>query len=197
MEDVAKGVGLTFTAERSDEACTFASIDILYYIYGVLHSPTYRETYKEFLSIDFPRVPYPSDAENFWQLVAFGGELRQIHLLESPKLAAQIKVLSLGYPMSGDNTVTRKMTKTSMGFEPDEADSSIGKVWINDTQYFSNVPLIAWEFYIGGYQPAQKWLKDRRERTLDHNDIKHYMNIIAALSLTADIMQQIDAIDVV
>ncbi|MGP4848811.1 type ISP restriction/modification enzyme, partial [Marinobacter sp. 1Y8] len=135
--------------------------------------------------------------DTFWQLVALGGELRQIHLLESPKLVAQIKALSLGYPISGNNAVTRKMTKTSIGFEPDEADSSIGKVWLNDTQYFTNVPLVAWEFYIGGYQPAQKWLKDRQGFTLNMSDVKHYWNIIAALSLTADMMQQIDAIDVV
>jgi len=197
VADIAKAIGLTSTNEKTDEAGTFAPIDILDYIYAVLHSPTYRETYKEFLKIDFPRVPYPSDADTFWQLVALGGELRQIHLLESPKLAEQIKTLSLGYPKAGDNSVIRKMTKTSVGFDPDETDSSIGKVWLNDDQYFSNVPLIAWEFYIGGYQPAQKWLKDRRERSLDHNDIRHYMNIIAALSLTDAIMQQINGIETV
>ncbi len=197
VADIAKGIGLTFTNEKTAEAGTFAPIDILDYIYAVLHSPTYRETYKEFLKIDFPRVPYPSDADTFWQLVALGSELRQIHLLESPKLAAQTKALGIGYPVGGDNAVTRKMTKTSIGFEPDEADSSIGKVWLNDTQYFTNVPLIAWEFYIGGYQPAQKWLKDRQGRTLDINDVRHYMNIIAALSLTADVMQRIDNIKLV
>ena len=197
VADIAKGIGLTFTNEKEDTAGTFAPIDILDYIYAVLHSPTYRETYKEFLKIDFPRVPYPSDADTFWQLVALGSELRQIHLLESPKLAAQTKALGIGYPVGGDNAVTRKMTKTSIGFEPDEADSSIGKVWLNDTQYFTNVPLIAWEFYIGGYQPAQKWLKDRQGRTLDINDVRHYMNIIAALSLTNELMQQIDDINVV
>lgn len=197
VADIAKGIDLTFTNEKEATAGTFAPIDIFDYIYAVLHSPTYRETYKEFLKIDFPRVPYPRDADTFWQLVALGGELRQIHLLESPKLAAEIKALSLGYPMAGDNQVTRKMTKTSIGFEPDEADSSIGKVWLNDTQYFTNVPLVAWEFYIGGYQPAQKWLKDRQERTLDVNDVRHYMNIIAALSLTHELMQQIDTIDVI
>ena len=197
LADIAKAVKLTFSNEKSDEAGTFAPIDILDYIYAVLHSPIYRETYKEFLKIDFPRVPYPSDAETFWQLIVLGGELRQIHLLESPKLGVQIKALSLGYPMAGDNTVTRKMTTTSIGFEPDTADSSIGKVWINDAQYFSNIPLIAWEFYIGGYQPAQKWLKDRQNRTLNMSDIKHYMNIIASLSLTDELMKQIDEIDVV
>lgn len=197
VADIAKGIGLSFTNEKEDTAGTFAPIDILDYIYAVLHSPTYRETYKEFLKIDFPRVPYPRNANTFWQLVALGSELRQIHLLESPKLATQTKALGIGYPVGGDNAVTRKMTKTSVGFEPDEVDSSIGKVWLNDTQYFTNVPLVAWEFYIGGYQPAQKWLKDRQGRTLDMSDVRHYMNIIAALSLTADVMQQIDEIDVV
>ena len=200
VADIAKAIGLTFTNEKADNAdnnATFAPIDILDYIYAVLHSPTYRETYKEFLKIDFPRVPYPSDADTFWQLVALGGELRQIHLLESPKLGEQIKALSLGYPMAGDNAVTRKLTEKSGDFRIDDVDSSIGKVWINDDQYFNNVPLVAWEFYIGGYQPAQKWLKDRRERTLDHHDIKHYLNIIASLSLTNELMQQIDNINVV
>ena len=201
VADIAKAIGLTFTNEKeatgADKTTTFAPIDILDYIYAVLHSPTYRETYKEFLKIDFPRVPYPNDADTFWQLVALGGELRQIHLLESPKLAAQTKALGIGYPVGGDNAVTRKMTKNSVGFEPDEVDNSIGKVWLNDTQYFTNVPLIAWEFYIGGYQPAQKWLKDRQGRTLDISDVKHYMNIIAALSLTNELMQQIDNINVV
>ena len=197
VADIAQAIGLTFTNEKEDTAGTFAPIDILDYIYAVLHSPTYRETYKEFLKIDFPRVPYPRDTDTFWQLVALGGELRQIHLLESPKLAAQTKALGIGYPVGGDNAVTRKMTKNSVGFEPDEVDNSIGKVWLNDTQYFTNVPLIAWEFYIGGYQPAQKWLKDRQGRTLDISDVKHYMNIIAALSLTNELMQQIDDINVV
>lgn len=197
VADIAKAIDLTFTNEKEATAGTFAPIDILDYIYAVLHCPTYYQTYKEFLNIDFPRVPYPNDADTFWQLVALGSELRQIHLLESPKLAAQIKALSIGYPISGDNCVTRKMTKTSIGFEPNEADSSIGKVWLNDTQYFTNVPLVAWEFYIGGYQPAQKWLKDRHDRTLDHHDIQHYRNIIAALSLTNELTQQIDKISVV
>ena len=71
-----------------------------------------------------------------------------------------------------------------------------GKVWINDTQYFDNVPKGVWEFYIGGYQPAQKWLKDRNGRTLKFEDILHYQKIIVALSETARIMKEIDAIEI-
>lgn len=83
VKDMAKGLGLTFTNEKEDTPDTFAPIDLLDYIYAVLHSPTYREKYKEFLKIDFPRVPYPIDKAKFWQLVKLGGEIRQIHLLES------------------------------------------------------------------------------------------------------------------
>ncbi len=63
---------------------------------------------------------------------------------------------------------------------------------INKTQYFSEVPETAWNFYIGGYQPAQKWLKDRKNRTLNHDDIIHYQKIILALFETARLMKEID-----
>ena len=156
----------------------FAPIDILDYIYAVLHSPTYREKYKEFLKIDFPRVPYPKDIETFWQLVKLGGELRQIHLLESPT----VEKYFTKYPIDGDNVVCKPKYEN-------------GNVFINDTQYFANVPEIAWNFFIGGYQPAQKWLKDRKERTLEFDDILHYQKIIVALTETDRIRKEIDKIE--
>ena len=61
-------------------------------------------------------------------------------------------------------------------------------------QYFDNVPEIAWNFYIGGYQPAQKWLKDRKERELNFDDILHYQKIIVALFQTDKLMNEIDKI---
>ena len=77
---------------------------------------------------------------------------------------------------------------------PSEGSGEVGKVYINDTQYFSNVPEIAWELYIGGTQPAQKWLKDRKDRTLDFGDILHYQKIIVALTETDRLMKEIDKI---
>jgi len=71
---------------------------------------------------------------------------------------------------------------------------SENKVWINDTQYFDNVPQVAWEFYIGGYQPAQKWLKDRKGRNLSFDDVLHYQKIIVALVNTDRIMKEIDGL---
>lgn len=39
--------------------------EILGYIYAVLHAPTYRSRYSEFLRIDFPRIPFPEARADF------------------------------------------------------------------------------------------------------------------------------------
>jgi len=149
--------------------------EIFDYVYSVLHSSSYREKYKEFLKIDFPRVPYPKNAKSFKKLATFGAYLRSIHLLESPKLNQFITT----YPIVGSDTVEKLAYKKE-------------KVFINSEQYFGNVPEVAWNFYIGGYQPAQKWLKDRKGRTLTNSDIEHYQKIIVALTETNKIMRNID-----
>lgn len=168
--EIAARIGLTFTDEKEETSGTFAPLDVLDYIYAVLHSPSYREKYKEFLKIDFPRVPFPKDAATFRRLADLGGELRLVHLLDAPVVARFLTT----YPNGGDNRVTRKMTAANVGFELTDAENETGRVWINDEQFFGEVPRVAWEFYIGGYQPAQKWLKDRVGRTLNYEDIAHY-----------------------
>lgn len=188
---IAENLGLTFTNEKESTENTFAPIDILDYIYAVLHSPTYREKYKEFLKIDFPRVPYPKDQDTFWALVKLGGEIRQIHLLKSPKIEQYITQ----YPIDGDNVVGKP--KYVPIPKNEETGVLQGNVFINDSQYFANVPLTAWKFYIGGYQPAQKWLKDRKDRKLEFDDILHYQKIIVALSETNRLMKEIDKIEII
>ncbi len=66
---------------------------------------------------------------------------------------------------------------------------NVGRVYINETQYFGDVPETAWNFYIGGYQPAQKWLKDRKGRTLNFEDIEHYQKIVKVLDETRRVME--------
>ncbi len=150
---------------------------ILDYIYAVLHCPSYREKYREFLKIDFPRVPYPRDRESFLALVALGGELRSLHLLESSKVEDFIT----SYPLSGDNVV-------------EAVKYADEKVFINATQYFGGVPESVWTHPIGGYMPAQKWLKDRKGRTLTNDDIMHYQRMIVALAETARVMEEVDGV---
>ncbi|HBR12115.1 MAG TPA: DNA methyltransferase [Chryseobacterium sp.] len=194
VEKMAKDLGLHFSPERPDyshqteETNQFYPEDILDYIYAVLHSPSYREKYKEFLKIDFPRVPYPKDAKTFWKLVELGKQIREIHLLESPVVEHYITQ----YPIDGDNIVEKPMFVIQNGAK--QSEESLGNVYINSTQYFANVPVTAWNFYIGGYQPAQKWLKDRKGRTLDFEDILHYQKIIVALTETDRLMKEVDNI---
>lgn len=182
VNKIATDMGLFFAPEESKgttvETNQLTPLNILDYIYAVLHSPKYREKYKEFLKIDFPRVPYPKDQKTFFDLVELGSQLREIHLLENPIVNKYITQ----YPEDGDNVVTKPLYKD-------------GKVYINDTQFFANVPEVAWNFYIGGYQPAQKWLKDRKGRELSYEDILHYQRIIVALKETDGIMGRIDLIE--
>ena len=147
------------------------------YCYGVLHDKNYREQYKEFLKIDFPRIPYPKDNEELQHYATIGKHLRELHLLESPELQA----LVTSFPIAGNNTITEIK-------RVDTGQKDKGNVYINDTQYFADVPLKAWEAYIGGYQPAQKWLKDRKGQTLSYNDIIHYQQMIVALQKTQEII---------
>ncbi|MCX6746490.1 MAG: N-6 DNA methylase [Candidatus Parcubacteria bacterium] len=150
--------------------------NVLDYIYAVLHSLNYREKYKEFLKIDFPRVPYPKNEKQFFALTKLGEELRHLHLLESSKVNKFITTFSV----AGDDLVEK------VKFED-------GKVFINKTQYFGGVPEAVWNFYIGGYQPAQKWLKDRKARKLTSDDMEHYQKMIVAMGETIRIMKEIDS----
>jgi len=147
--------------------------DIFDYIYGVLHSPRYREKYKEFLKVDFPRIPYPKNADEFEHYKDCGHRLRELHLMR--------------------NVPTSKVTFEGKGdFDVKKVRWENECVYINDTQYFANVPIEAWNFYIGGYQPAQKWLKDRKDRTLSTDEMKHYEKIIRVLLETKSIMDSMD-----
>jgi len=177
VQTIAEKLGLRFTPEKTNDTNTFTPLDLLDYIYATLHSPAYRKKFREFLKIDFPRVPYPRDKKQFSALAKLGAELRALHLMESEKLDKPTAT----YPATGDNIVT------AVKFDG-------GKVWISKTQHFARVPKAAWDFYIGGYQPAQKWLKDRKGRKLSPQDVVHYQKIIAALVATAAIMARIDEV---
>lgn len=177
IRQIADKLGLHFTPEKTKDANTFGPLDILDYIYAILHSPAYRIKFREFLKTDFPHVPFPANKTQFCKLVKLGAELRALHLMESAKL----ETLMTSYPEVGDNVVS------AIAYEK-------GKVWINETQYFAKVPKKAWDFYIGGYQPAQKYLKERKGRALSYDEINHYQKIIIALTETGRIMERIDKV---
>ncbi len=175
----------------SPDSLSFSPEDIFNYAYAVFHSPTYRARYAEFLKIDFPRLPLTSNYLLFFRLARLGESLVELHLLEKDIES------DVAFPEKGSNEVEfvkfietpENEAKTS---EIQNLKSEIGQVWINKTQYFENVPENAWNFHIGGYQVLQKWLKDRKGRTLAFDDLEHYAKVVSALSQTIELMTAID-----
>lgn len=165
--------------------------DVLAYVYAVLHAPSYRSRYAGFLKSDFPRIPLSvrvggdsavtQDFPSVWcALLPLGKELLDLHLLKSVPAKLQVK-----FPAQGNNEVEKPRYETVNG---------TGRVWINATQYFDGVPIQTWLFKVGGYQVCEKWLKDRKGRELSFDDIQHYGKVVAALTRTRALMQEIDAV---
>ncbi len=173
---MGKALGISASSKSKEQILT--PEHILYYAYAVFHSFGYRNRYAEFLKTDFPRLPLTSSLELFRELARLGGELVALHLLESPKLNDFLTSFS----GEGDNSIPKKPTWKD------------GAVWINASQRFEGVPEAVWNFHIGGYQVCEKWLKDRKGRTLSTEDIAHYQRIVVALNETIRLMAEIDRI---
>lgn len=146
------------------------------YIYGLLHTPSYRNLYASYLKIDYPKIRYPKNKDEFYKYANLGRELREIHTLFKNNYETNIN-----FPVCGDNKVEKPVYKNE-------------KIYINEYQYFENVSLDTWNCYIGGYQPAQKWLKDRKGEELKYDDIKIYSNLCHILKETLVIMKRLDEI---
>lgn len=177
LEELSEKLKMGFVSEEmGDLKKTYGPEEVFHYLYAILHSPTYRTRYSGFLKIDFPRIPLTSRPELFASLCVLGQELVSIHLLEKDL------PISTTFPVPGENIVE------SIRYDPEGK----GRVWINGAQYFEKISQEIWDFHIGGYQVCQKWLKDRKGRPLEYQDLIHYQKIVAALSETISLQEKID-----
>jgi len=169
--------------------CTTA----FHFIYGVLHSHSYRARYESALQEAFPRIPITTDAELYLQIASFGADLVALHLLEDTYPGASW--VGASPPNSLGAGLTRLNEKSALEVEPKFPKLIDGRVWISRHAWLiEGIPEEVWKFDIGGYQPAQKWLKDRRGRTLTTENIEHYKRIVTAISETIRIMGEIDEV---
>ena len=153
--------------------------EIFFYIYAILYANIYRTKYAEFLRSDFPRVPFTKKPELFSKMATYGKRLVQLHLLQSADLNPPIAK----FRGKGDNNVEKL-----------RYDNKEKSVYFNQSQCFEGISKGVWEYQIGGYQVCNKWLKDRRGRTLSTDDIKHYCRIATAIQKTIEIQKNIDGI---
>lgn len=201
IASVAAHLGMTYVEDGTgDLHADFGPEDVFHYLYAVLHSPMYRSRYAEFLKTDFPRVPLTRDTALFRILCARGKELVALHLMESPALAHAIT----RYPIPGSDTIEKGYPRYYPVGEMEPGTSTVlteSRLYINKgdaragirAQYFAGIPQEVWDFHIGGYQVCEKWLKDRRGRTLTNDDLTHYERIVVALAETIRLMDAIDA----
>ena len=155
--------------------------EIFSYLYAILHSPTYRKTYLEFLKIDFPRIPFVKDYATFERFSILGQALIDMHLL---KTSSPDETVS--FPKEGTDAVD------TVRFV--EGTEAIGRIHINKTQYFDHIPTDIWTFHIGGYQVLDKWLKSRKDRVLSYQEKEMFKEIISVLKFTLQQMQRIDEV---
>ena len=153
--------------------------EVFYYIYAVLYSNLYRKKFEEFLKIDFPKVPFTKDYTLFRKVSNIGKELADLHLLNSPLLNNPATKFE-----GGDGEFVKKW----------HYDSKLKRIYINEKQFFTNVAPEVWDYFIGGYQVLDKWLKDRKDKSLSSEEINHYIKVIEALKHTLEIQTNIDKI---
>jgi predicted helicase len=183
IAEFSERLGMTFkTDDVGDKVTNFGPKDVFNYMYAVFHSPTYRSRYAEFLKSDFARLPLTSNANLFRALSDLGAELVALHLLKKNAPA------STTFPITGSQTVE------AVRYTEPSQESEQSRVWINPEQYFEGVTPAVWNFHIGGYQVASKWLKDRKGRKLTYDELAHYQQVIAALTETINLMDKIDAV---
>ncbi len=197
-----EATGLKFIPdERGDLRRTIGPKDIFHYVYAILHSPTYRRRYADFLKNDFPRIPETQDRQLFADLAALGENLVDTHLLQ----ARDVTGSTINYPVPGSNEVEPGHPRY---IPPGRADPPLskpahtGRVYLNAAhrqtgspgQYFENIPPEVWDFTIGGYRVCEKWLRDRRNRSLAYDEIQTYKKIVESLGSTIRLMSQIDGV---
>ncbi len=158
--------------------------ELLYYIYAILHSNRYRMSYKPYLDYNFPHIPLPQK-ETYHQLAILGKQLTDLHLMR----LSSAWTVETTYNGKGDSKVE------TFSFEKKTTQEGNGRVRINLTQYFDNIPEEAYNFHVGGYQPLQKWLKDRKGEVLSFESIRHYEEMVYAITETLHLMKQIDDIN--
>ena len=169
--------------ERKEDG--FLAVDLFDYIYAILHSSIYRKTYHECLQDGFPSISYPKDVDYFYNMADLGNQLRKLHHLEGIEKKDVITSYPINRPMD-NNLVTKK--------EFVDNNDGLGRIWINENQYFDNVPKGVWQLYVSGYRPLDKWLDDRKNKELTNDEIWHYQKIIVALQRQIEIVMQIDRI---
>lgn len=171
LEMVTVQMGLTYPP---------APTTLFYYIYAVLSSTQYRNKYMQELKMDFPRIPFPLEAEVFEAMAALGEELVKLHLFKAPALLESL------FSYQGDpNGVVKKAMYKNMG-------GSAGRIYINERDYFSHIPAEVWDYQICGYSILSKILTGLKGKQMDPPRVDYFLKVVETVFLTMGCQKKID-----
>jgi len=149
---------------------------ILGYIYAILYSPFYRSKYSGFLKNDFPKIPFIDDETMFVKLSEIGNDLVDLHTF------SKIPDCIYGSFIGEGNCVIDKINYAN------------NKLFINEKQYFDNTPENVYNFTIGNYRIVERFLKERKDKQLDLDEINTIESIIKSLYITIEKMNELENI---
>ncbi len=195
ITSIEQRLGLTFIPDGTGDLTTTVGTEaVFHYTYALLHTPTYRSRYAEFLKIDFPRIPLTSDTTLFTTLAQYGATLVDLHLLRLPGSGGVGGAGGCALLVKPNEYGVTQHDVTLGTVEQVTYDAQRGQVMLGGGRYFGGITAAVWEMQIGGYQPLYKWLKDRKGHTLSFDDTLHYMRMVVALGETQRIMGELDAV---
>ncbi len=131
--------------------------DLFYYIYGLLHSPEYREKYADNLSKELPRIPAVKTAADFRAFEKAGRDLARLHVdYEKVDLYPVELVTSPDKKKFSD----QDFYVTQMRYAKNGKEKDLSTVIYNDHITIKGIPLEAYEYVVNG-KPALDWIIER------------------------------------
>lgn len=155
-ENIPNEILRDFQKQYQDK--TITKEDIFYYVYGVLHSPEYKQRFAADLKKMLPRIPYCSD---FWAFSKAGKELAYWHLNYETIDPYPLKEWKQELYLDAEDYRVEKMT---FGKNKNGIDKS--KIIYNSKLDLSEIPLEAYEYIVNG-KSAIEWVMERYKRTQD------------------------------
>lgn len=174
--------------------------DIFYYVYGILHSPEYRERFAADLKKMLPRIPLTKEADDFWLFSKAGRDLAELHLNYETIDPWEVLIYDsapLSMPVEEKYRIEKKMTFA----RPTAEQKAAGEKWdksriiYNSHLTISGIPLEAYDYVVNG-KPALEWIIERYQRTVDprsgivndpndwcreHNQPRYILDLIARI----------------
>ena len=156
--------------QQKYEDKTITKSDIFYYIYGVLHSPEYKQRFASDLKKMLPRIPFTAD---FWTFSQAGRELAYYHLNYETIEPYELEEFKKDLYLDDKDYQVEKMV---FGKNKNGIDKTI--IIYNSKLTLSQIPLEAYEYIVNG-KSALEWIMERYKVTKDKdsgiiNDPNHW-----------------------